>query len=119
MGTHGELLFSLISKRKKSISSSLSKRRMTTEAKSNLAEQKLDVEQVKRDLDDVEAEMKKAVSDLENKWAEKVNDITEISISPYKKDIFPEIYGIAWIPYYIVKANGQTYEVKAFNSESI
>ena len=116
---HGELLYALISKRKKSISSSLTKRRMTTQAKSYLEEQKLDVEQVKRELDTMEEEMKKAVTDLEQEWAEKVNNITEIPISPYKKDIFMDIFGIAWLPYYIVKDGDQSFEVVAFNAEMI
>lgn len=119
MGTHGELLLSFISKRKKSISSSLSKRRMTTQAKSYLEEQKLDVEQVKRELNALEEEMKKAVTDLEQEWAEKVNNITEIPISPYKKDIFTDTFGIAWLPYYIVKDGDQSFEVVAFNAEML
>ena len=92
---------------------------MTTQAKSYLEEQKLDVEQVKRELDTLEEEMKKAVSDLEQEWAEKVNDITEIPISPYKKDIFTDIFGIAWLPYYIVKDGDQSFEVVAFNAEMV
>jgi hypothetical protein len=119
VGTHGELLLSFISKRKKSISSSLTKRRMTTQAKSYLEEQKLDVEQVKRELDALEEEMKKAVADLENAWAEKVNDITEIPLSPFKKDIYSEIFGIAWLPYYIVKEGDQSHEIIAFNAEML
>ena len=114
LGTTGEFLYALISKRKKSISSSLTKRRMTTQAKSYLEEQKLDVEQVKRELDTLEEEMKKAVTDLEQEWAEKVNNITEIPISPFKKDIFMDIFGIAWLPYYIVKDGDQSSEVVAF-----
>jgi hypothetical protein len=116
MGTHGELLLSFISKRKKSISSSLSKRRMTAQAKSDLEEQQLDVVQVQKDLDTMEEEMKQAISKLENEWAEKVNDITEIPVTPYKKDIFLEIHGIGWLPYYIIKDGNQTFEIPAFHA---
>ncbi len=116
MGTHGELLLSFISKRKKSISSSLSKRRMTTQAKSNLEEQQLDVEQVQRDLDAMDDEMKQSIAKLENDWAEKVNNVTEIPVTPYKKDIFLEIHGIAWLPYFVIKDGSQMIEIPAFQS---
>lgn len=114
MGTHGELILSLLSKRKKSISSSLSKRRMTTEAKSSLEDEKLDVDLAQKNLDTLEVEMKSKISQLESEWAQKVNDISEIPITPLKKDIFIENFGIGWVPYYRVKSAGQTLIIPAY-----
>jgi hypothetical protein len=118
LGTTGELVLSFLSSRKKSISSSLTKRRMTSQAKATLEEEKLDVEQAQRNLDALEAEMIQAVRQLESDWANKANDIIEISISPLKKDVFMQTFGVAWLPYYIVNNAGQRIEFPAFNTKS-
>jgi hypothetical protein len=39
---------------------------------------------------------------------------TEIPLSPTKSDIFSDVFGIAWVPYYIVKNGSQTVEIPAF-----
>lgn len=114
MGTHGELILSFLTKRKKSISSSLSKRRMTTEAKSSLEDEKLDVDLAQKNLEALEVEMKSKISQMESEWAQKVNDISEIPITPMKKDIFIENFGIGWVPYYRVKSSGQTLLIPAY-----
>ncbi|MHB8135999.1 MAG: ATP-binding protein [Anaerolineaceae bacterium] len=116
VGTHGELLLSFLTKRKKSISSSLSKRRMTSEAKSNLSEQKLEVEIAQKNLDKMEEEMKAKIAEIESLYSEKVNDVTEIPVTPMKKDIFLETYGIGWLPYYRVKSGDRTYEIPAYKA---
>jgi len=116
VGTHGELLLSFLSKRKKSISSSLSKRRMTSEAKSALAEEKLEVELAQKNLDKMEEEMTKKISETEALYKNKVHDVTEIPITPMKKDIFLETFGIGWLPYYRVKSGDRTYEIPAYQA---
>ncbi|NTW42923.1 MAG: DUF87 domain-containing protein [Anaerolineaceae bacterium] len=116
VGTHGELLLSFLSKRKKSISSSLSKRRMTSEAKSSLAEEKIEVEIAQKNLDKMEVEMTEKIAEVESLYKEKVHDVTEIPITPMKKDIFLETFGIGWMPYYRVKTGDRTYEIPAYQS---
>jgi len=32
-----------------------------------------------------------------------VDDVTEIPITPAKKDIYLELYGVIWLPYYVVQ----------------
>jgi hypothetical protein len=116
VGTHGELLLSLLSKRKKSISSSLSKRRMTSEAKSALEEEKLEVNLAQKNLDKMEEEMKAKIAEAEALYADKTNDVSEIPVSPMKKDIFLETFGIAWLPYYRVKTAERRYEIPAYKA---
>jgi len=116
VGTHGELLLSFLTKRKKSISSSLSKRRMTSEAKSDLSEQKLEVEIAQKNLDKMEEEMKSKITEIESLYTGKVNDVTEIPVTPMKKDIFLETFGIGWLPYYHVKSGDRTYEIPAYKA---
>lgn len=114
VGTHGEMLLALLSKRRKSISSSLTKRRMTAQAKDKLENEKKDVEDAIKNLEAMQTEMKDTIAQLEQEWSGKANDITEITITPLKKDIFIELFGIAWVPYYVVKIDGITRRICAF-----
>lgn len=115
VGTHGELLLSMFNKRKRSISSSLTKRRMTAEAKSRLQEEKLDVEVAQKELDAMGVELQEKIKDLKAEWAQKAADISYVTVTPYKKDIYLETFGIAWMPYYQVEINGRTTNLPAFN----
>ncbi len=107
-GTHAELLLSMFNKRKKSISSSLTKRRMTAEAKSKLEEEKLDVEVAQKELDAMGVELQEKIKDLGTEWAQKAADVSFVTVTPYKKDIYLETFGIGWMPYYQVNINGRT-----------
>ena len=49
-----------------------------------------------------------------SKWEDVVSQVTEVSISPTKSDIFSEVFGVAWVPYYIVEQGGKTMELPAF-----
>jgi len=109
-------LLALLSKRKKSISSSLTKRRMTAEAKDKLQNEKKDVDNAIANLTAMQTEMKEAIAQLEKEWSGKANDITEITITPLKKDIFVELFGIAWVPYYVVEIDGRNWRICAFST---
>jgi len=117
VGTHGEMLLSLLSKRKKSISSSLTKRRMTSEAKNKLENEKKDVENAIENLKAMQEEMNRAIAQVEKDSVSKVSDISEIIVTPMKKDIFIELFGVAWVPYYVVEVDGRNQRICAFGSK--
>ncbi len=114
LGTHGELLLSMLSKRKKSVSSSLTKRRMTAQAKSELQEEQEELELLTKQLEALEKEQQKAIKEVQDRWAGTVNDTTEVPLAPMKKDIYVEVFGIAWLPYYLIEVDGQPRELPAF-----
>ena len=115
LGAGGELLFSLLSRRKKSISSSMTKRRLTSQAKGNLEQEKQEKEMLEKDLSALDKEYKDSLQELKDKWADAANRITEIPLSPLKKDIFLELNGVLWLPYYLVKTpSGELREIAAF-----
>jgi hypothetical protein len=110
----GELLLSIFSKRKRSLTNSLSKRRMAEQART-------DLEQVRKELDVLEDQAKElekqriqATREVQERWASLVNDQVEIPLSPQKKDIYLELFGVAWLPFYIVRAGAQVLELPAY-----
>lgn len=116
LGNAGEILFSFLGGRKKSVSSSLSKRRMTSKTKNNLEEEQGNLEDLQAQLKTLEEESQSAVKAIQDEWAEMVNDVTEVPVTPYKKDIFLSAFGVAWLPYYNLSVNGRPIELPAFKS---
>jgi Skp family chaperone for outer membrane proteins len=117
LGTHAETLLSLFAKRKSSrrISSSLSKRRMAAEAKASVVESQQTIEDFTQQVTELEKERDKAVAAVENRWGDVAAQIQELTITPLKKDVQVELFGVAWFPYYQVESGGQVVELPAFN----
>jgi hypothetical protein len=98
--------------RKKSLSSGVSKLRMVQAAKDKLAKEKQDLENLKEQLAALQASQNGAVP--AGSGTTTSFTATELPLSPTKSDIFSDVFGVAWMPYYIVKVGGQTQEIPAY-----
>jgi hypothetical protein len=118
-GTHAENVISLFagSRSTRKLSSSLSKRRMTENAKADVEESVQAIEQFKKEITSLQREREAIVSEINDHWGGVVNEITEVSVKPKKTDIFVNYFGVAWKPYYIVQAGDETIELPAFGVE--
>ena len=110
----GAVVLSLFGGRKKSLSSSVSKLRLTQAAKDNLEQEKKNLENLNEQMQQLEQTKAAALKSLNDKWASQTDQISEIPITPTKSAIFSDVFGVAWMPYYSVKSNGQTVEIPAF-----
>jgi len=99
------------------LSSSLTKRRMTEQAKADVEESVDSLKEYARQLKDLQAEREQTVKEIKDRWGDIVNDITEVTLAPKKTNIFVELFGVAWVPYYLVESGGQTIELPAFGQE--
>jgi hypothetical protein len=117
LGTHAETLLSLFSKRRRSVSSSLSKRRMTEKAKADVEESVEAIADFKKELQDLAQEMETALDELKEHWAEIAADITEIPVTPYKKDIDLALFGVAWFPYYLIQTGERITELPGYEED--
>jgi hypothetical protein len=114
LATGGSALFGMLTGRKRSISSTVSKVRMTSAAKDRLAAEEETFKQYNAQLIELKAQMDEALKAVDEKWENVVSQVTEVSISPTKSDIFSEVFGVAWVPFYLVEQNGKTVELPAF-----
>lgn len=119
MGTHAENVFSLFtgSRSTRRLSSSLTKRRLTEQAKADVDESLEAIEQMKKELIQLERERQSVVDEVNARWGDVVNQITEMVVNPKKTDVYVNLFGVAWAPYYLVEVNGQTLELPAFGAE--
>ncbi|MBI4926536.1 MAG: DUF853 family protein [Anaerolineae bacterium] len=114
LSTGAEVVMSLFSRRKKGLSSSLTKRRLTSQAQSDLEASEKLLDGLHQDLDRLKKEAAEAEADVKERWARVSGDISEMSIAPLKKDIYLELNGLVWLPVYLVNAEGRTIEAPAF-----
>jgi len=118
MGTHAENVLSMFSGRRSSrrLSSSLTKRRMTEQAKADVEESLDAIEQYEQELKVLEKEYQQVIKEINSRWGDVVNDITEVTVTPKKSDIYVDLFGVAWMPYYLVESGGQIVELPAFGN---
>ncbi len=103
--------------RKKSISTVFTKNRLSQNAKEDVQESKESIEQYEKQLAELQQSRQQVLDEVQAQWSDVVNKITEVKISPKKTDIYVNLFGLAWMPYYQVKAGGQVIEVPAFGAE--
>lgn len=115
-GTHAENLFGLLGGRRSSrrVTSSLSKHRMTTQAKENVEESQKVIKEYKEQIAQIEKEKGQALEEVKKKWGEVTQNVTEITLLAQKKDVLLEMFGLAWLPYYQVRWGDREQEVPAF-----
>ncbi|MBE7432286.1 MAG: DUF853 family protein [Anaerolineales bacterium] len=103
--------------RKKSITTQFTKHRLAQNAKAEVQESQEAIAKMTKDLNDLMREREDIVREIGDKWGKVVSDISEVTINPKKTDVYVNIFGVAWMPYYVVQAGGDTVEMAAFGGE--
>lgn len=118
LGTHAENILGLFGGRKSSrrLSSSLSRRRMTSKAKSEVEESKELLKEMEEQIAELEKEKAAAVEEVNRRWDELAKDLSEIKVKPMKKDILVELFGVAWMPYYLVQTDQVLSELPGYQA---
>jgi hypothetical protein len=116
-GTHLENIFGGGKGARRRVSTSLSKRRMTEKAKADVEESVDAIEEYDKQIAALEERREAAIQEINDRWGHVVNDITEVTVTPKKTDVFVNLFGVAWVPYYVVQSGTETIEVPAFGEE--
>jgi DNA repair exonuclease SbcCD ATPase subunit len=114
VGSGAETLLSLFGGRRRRLSTALTKRRMTEQAKADVEESKDAIEDLKKQISELEQEKAQAIEVVNSKWSELADDAAEISVTPLKKDVLVDIFGVAWFPYYRAQVKDEVIELPAF-----
>jgi DNA repair exonuclease SbcCD ATPase subunit len=115
-GTHAETVLSLFGRRRKSLSRSLSKRRMTEKAEADVKESIQAIEEYEKQIAELERDRQAALEEVNERWEEIASQITEIEVTPFKKDILLDIFGVAWFPYYVARIGDRFEEIPGYGS---
>lgn len=103
--------------RRKSLSTSVSKFRMAQNAKEEVRESEEAIERFKKEISQLIREREDIVREISDRWGHVVNNVDEVVINPKKTDIYVNLFGVAWKPFYVVEAGGETFELPAFGAE--
>lgn len=116
MGTHAENVFGFLTGKKSSrrVSSSLTKRRLTAQAKADVEESEKAIDEFKRQLAELDKEKERLEAEATSSQGKVITGIEEITLTPMKKDILKDVYGVAWLPCYIIQVGGQTEALRAY-----
>ncbi len=117
-GTHAENVLSLFGGRKRRVTTSLSKRRMTSQAKADVEESKDAIEEFEEQIEELEDAKAEALQEVNDRFEAMIQDTSEIIVEPYKKDILIEKFGIAWMPIYLSQVGAEELELPGFENRS-
>ena len=117
----GNVLLGLFGGKKSGLSSAISggsaamnKHRQAEEASARLEQEKQELAMLEEQLAQLQKNLEAEKADVLGKWQRVAEDVTEIPVAPAKKDIYTELFGIAWLPYYTVKAGLEDRFIPAF-----
>jgi hypothetical protein len=118
LATHAENILGLFggSRSRRRVSSSLTKRRMTSKAKADVEESHAVIEDLQKELAEMEAELRTEIEQIHARWAEVSEQVEETVVTPYKKDIRMELFGVAWKPFWRIQAGDESFEVPAYEA---
>ncbi|RCK73173.1 MAG: hypothetical protein ANABAC_0060 [Anaerolineae bacterium] len=117
VGTHAENILGLLGGRRSSrrVSSSLTKRRLTSQAKAEVEESEKTIALLKEQIAEAEKAKAAALEEVNQRWAEIAMQVREENIFPQKKDVYLAFFGIVWQPYYLVQEGEKVTEVPAYS----
>jgi hypothetical protein len=67
----------------------------------------LDLQQLNKDMEETRRQFELQLNEINQKWAQAAVDIETHTVTPYKKDIQVELFGVGWEPFWYVVAGGQ------------
>lgn len=118
MGTHAENVLGVFlgSRSTRRLSSSLTKQRMTEQAKADVDESVEAIAQFKSQLAELDKERLRLAEEVNARWGGAVNQTQEVVVNPKKTDVYVNMFGVGWMPYYAVKTGAGVLELPAFGA---
>jgi hypothetical protein len=114
LGKGVENVLGMFTGRRRTVSTSLTKRRMTSQAKANVEKSELEIKNITRDIEQLKAEQAAELAKVQQKWADALDQVVEEPVSAFKKDIYVEKFGLVWLPYYAFEKGDDWVTVPAF-----
>lgn len=114
--TTGEAMLSIFKGRTNYTLSRMSRTsRMKRQTEAEIDESRDVINRIQDEMISLEEEYEHQLQAINDNWAKVANDVQEYTITPYKKDIHVELFGIGWIPYWFVVIDNQPVFVSAFS----
>jgi hypothetical protein len=115
MWTTGEAALSLLRGRTTYTLSRVSRsRRYKNQAEGNVQEAEQIIADLEAQLNETQAQMEDELRRINDKWGQIAGIVEEYRLTPFKKDIYLSVFGIGWMPQWLVTVNGQPTAIPAW-----
>lgn len=114
MGTHLENVIGLFAGRSRRLTTSLTKHRMSSEAKARVEDSKATITSLEKEMEAMGDEVQQALEAIDARWDAVADKITQIPIAAARKDIYVSTFGVVWLPYHRVSVGGREVEIPAY-----
>ncbi len=96
--------------RKKSLSSAMTKRRMTEKARLDVEESEEEIARLEKEIQEMEEEVRVEAEAIASRWEETLDDIQPYEVKPRRSDVGVDLVAVAWLPYWeiIYETNGRS-----------
>ncbi len=104
----GETVLGLFLGRKstRSVSSAVSNRRMTANARADVEESRETIQSILQEIDACNDDMKKLADQISLKWERLEDDISRVEIAPRRSDVTVNFLALAWLPFWRISYSG-------------
>ena len=117
--TMGEAFMSLLKGRTAYTLSRVSRaRRYKGSAQEDLSESEAVLIEIERNMDELQQKFEYELDKVQRKWVDIANQAEEVRVTPYKKDIHVEVFGVGWVPQYMLSINNQPTMIDAWEFRS-
>jgi hypothetical protein len=98
----GESVMSLFLGRRSSrgLSTASRRRRYTTKAKADVQETKVTIVDLEEDIAELKAELEEDAEAVTRRWAEALDEMDEVRVTPRRTDVDVELFALAWAPHW-------------------
>ena len=97
VGGYLETVLAFFGGRRRSLTSALSKRRMSARAAEDVAESEAEIKRLEEEIAALEEELAAEAEEIKARWEEIAAEVKPLELKPYKKDIALEAFGLAWV----------------------
>jgi hypothetical protein len=84
------------------------------QAEADLQESREAIGEFERQMQELEQEYQQKLQEVNTRWAQVATNLQEQTLTPLKKDIHIELFGIGWLPHYYINTGGTPLMLNAF-----
>ena len=90
-------------RRSRLLSQASRRRRLSRQARADVTESETGIKQLQRAIDDMLEDQEEALEETRARWADVALQVEESALRPKRSDIRLEVFGLAWVPHWILE----------------
>ncbi len=91
-------MLGLFGRRKRSLSSSMTKRRLTSTAKADIQESKTEIARLEKELAVIQQDLESEIARIGQSWTDAIENVETFKVKPRKTDCQVDLVALAWTP---------------------